>query len=128
MHGLGNDFVVLDGRREALSLDSATVRALGNRRTGVGFDQLVILERPSEGGHVRARFYNPVAAQWGPVRTLEVLDCARAADLARHWRAVEADYATAQADGWAWNPATGRGEGHTRALVFGYARLQGGTR
>ncbi|WP_420242011.1 diaminopimelate epimerase [Roseiterribacter gracilis] len=58
MHGLGNDFVVLDGRREALSLDTATVRALGDRRTGIGFDQLVILERPRDGGHVRARFYN----------------------------------------------------------------------
>lgn len=58
MHGLGNDFVVLDGRREPISLDSAAVRALGDRRTGIGFDQLVVLERPREGGHVRVRFYN----------------------------------------------------------------------
>jgi diaminopimelate epimerase len=58
MHGLGNDFVVLDGRREPLLLGPATIRALGDRRTGIGFDQLVILERPREGGHVRVRFYN----------------------------------------------------------------------
>jgi diaminopimelate epimerase len=58
MHGLGNDFVVLDGRREALVVDPATVRRLGDRHTGIGFDQLVLLEPPRDGGHVRLRFYN----------------------------------------------------------------------
>ncbi|MDB5367345.1 MAG: diaminopimelate epimerase [Rhodospirillales bacterium] len=58
MHGLGNDFVVLDGRREPLSLDSSTIRSLGDRHTGIGFDQLALLEHPRDGGHVRVRFYN----------------------------------------------------------------------
>ncbi|MDQ6646122.1 MAG: diaminopimelate epimerase [Pseudomonadota bacterium] len=48
MHGLGNDFVVLDCREQAFSLDSAQIRALGDRRTGVGFDQLLSVEPPRD--------------------------------------------------------------------------------
>ena len=44
MHGLGNDFVVLDDRDGSLAVGPAEARAIGNRRTGVGFDQLLILE------------------------------------------------------------------------------------
>ncbi|MDQ2971403.1 MAG: diaminopimelate epimerase [Rhodanobacteraceae bacterium] len=44
MHGLGNDFVVLDARVTPLELTVARVRALADRRTGIGFDQLLILE------------------------------------------------------------------------------------
>lgn len=45
MHGLGNDFVVLDARRHALPLDRAAVRLIGDRRLGIGFDQLITLEQ-----------------------------------------------------------------------------------
>lgn len=58
MHGLGNDFVVLDARRRALAPDPGTVRALADRRTGIGCDQLVVLERPQCGGDVFVRFWN----------------------------------------------------------------------
>ncbi len=44
MHGLGNDFVVLDCRAAPFALDAAGVRTLANRRTGVGFDQLLSVE------------------------------------------------------------------------------------
>jgi diaminopimelate epimerase len=44
MHGIGNDFVVLDCRHEAFPLDAAQIRALGDRHTGVGFDQLLSVE------------------------------------------------------------------------------------
>ena len=44
MHGLGNDFVVLDCRRAAIALDAAEVRALADRRTGIGCDQVILLE------------------------------------------------------------------------------------
>ena len=48
MHGLGNDFVVLDARHDALlPITSDLARALADRRTGIGCDQLVLLE-PSE--------------------------------------------------------------------------------
>lgn len=44
MHGIGNDFVMLDCRQQPMALDVAQIRALGNRRTGVGFDQLISIE------------------------------------------------------------------------------------
>jgi diaminopimelate epimerase len=46
MHGLGNDFVVLDARPRALDLTPARVRALADRRTGIGCDQLVVIAPP----------------------------------------------------------------------------------
>ena len=48
MHGLGNDFVVLDGIRQELALDAATIRALADRRFGVGCDQVLVVE-PAHG-------------------------------------------------------------------------------
>jgi diaminopimelate epimerase len=46
MHGLGNDFVVFDARTTPLELSLAAVRAVADRRTGVGCDQLIIIEQP----------------------------------------------------------------------------------
>ncbi|HEX6442053.1 MAG TPA: diaminopimelate epimerase [Stellaceae bacterium] len=48
MHGLGNDFVVLDGRRHPFALGPARSRAIADRRTGIGCDQLILLERPRD--------------------------------------------------------------------------------
>jgi len=50
MHGLGNDFVVLDARDTAVNLTAAAAKAIGDRRTGVGCDQILIIERPRNGG------------------------------------------------------------------------------
>jgi diaminopimelate epimerase len=44
MHGIGNDFVVLDCRTRAFTLDASQIRRLGDRHTGVGFDQLLTIE------------------------------------------------------------------------------------
>ena len=44
MHGLGNDFVVLDARTDAPPLDAARIRAMADRHTGIGFDQLLVIE------------------------------------------------------------------------------------
>jgi diaminopimelate epimerase len=44
MHGLGNDFVVVDCRTVPLALDAETIRLLGDRHFGVGFDQLLTIE------------------------------------------------------------------------------------
>lgn len=57
MHGLGNDFMLLDARLAPITLTASQVRRLADRRTGVGFDQLILLE-PSETATVRARFWN----------------------------------------------------------------------
>jgi len=48
MHGLGNDFVVIDARRGPLNLNDAQARAIANRRTGVGCDQLIVIEPPRD--------------------------------------------------------------------------------
>lgn len=65
MHGLGNDFVVLDARGAALpAMTPQVARALGDRRTGIGFDQLILLE-PSEAQDFRVRFFNSDGSESG---------------------------------------------------------------
>jgi len=60
MHGVGNDFVVLDGRRKAIPVDAAAARALADRRTGIGCDQLILLEPPHDPtAQVLMRIHNP---------------------------------------------------------------------
>ena len=46
MHGLGNDFVVLDFRRGVIPLGAGAARNLADRRTGIGCDQVILLEPP----------------------------------------------------------------------------------
>ena len=50
MHGLGNDFVIVDCRERALPLDVAAIKKLGDRHFGVGFDQLLTIERARDPG------------------------------------------------------------------------------
>jgi diaminopimelate epimerase len=57
MHGLGNDFVIFDARAEPLAMDAARARAIADRRTGVGCDQLIVLE-PSSIADLRMRIFN----------------------------------------------------------------------
>ncbi|MFP5509598.1 MAG: diaminopimelate epimerase [Alphaproteobacteria bacterium] len=57
MHGLGNDFVVLDARARKVSLSAALIVAIADRHRGIGFDQLaVISDRGSSDAHLT--FYN----------------------------------------------------------------------
>ena len=46
MHGAGNDFVVIDAVRKAVSLSSEQIRTIANRHTGVGCDQVLVIEPP----------------------------------------------------------------------------------
>ncbi len=50
MHGLGNDFVVIDGRGGDVSLDAAQARAIADRHTGIGCDQLIVIEAANRAG------------------------------------------------------------------------------
>ena len=50
MQGLGNDFVVLDARAAPVALDPAWLRAVADRRTGVGCDQIIVIEAPDDDG------------------------------------------------------------------------------
>ncbi|MEO5773882.1 MAG: diaminopimelate epimerase [Sphingomicrobium sp.] len=57
MHGLGNDFVIVDARDEPFELTPPLARAISDRRTGVGCDQLIVLE-PSTVADLRMRIWN----------------------------------------------------------------------
>jgi diaminopimelate epimerase len=59
MHGLGNDFVVLDARREPIALDAGAAHAVADRHTGIGCDQLIVIE-PAQAPAARAfmRIFN----------------------------------------------------------------------
>ncbi len=59
MHGVGNDFVVFDAPADESLLAPGLLRRLGDRRTGIGFDQALVLERPRrEGTAVFYRIFN----------------------------------------------------------------------
>jgi diaminopimelate epimerase len=66
MHGLGNDFVVLDARTASLDLTPERRRTIADRRLGVGCDQLIVLEPPTEReADVFMRIYNPDGGEAG---------------------------------------------------------------
>jgi diaminopimelate epimerase len=58
MHGLGNDFVVIDARAQSLEMTESLARALGDRHRGVGFDQLAVILRTDSIADAYLKFYN----------------------------------------------------------------------
>ena len=56
MHGLGNDFVVLDMREKDICLSKDFIKSVADRNRGVGFDQLAIIRADINGTHLK--FYN----------------------------------------------------------------------
>lgn len=56
MHGLGNDFVVIDARQESIPLSDSLIRSVAHRNLGVGFDQLAVIEQGTADAHLV--FYN----------------------------------------------------------------------
>jgi diaminopimelate epimerase len=59
MHGAGNDFVVLDCTARRFSLDAAQIRFIADRHLGIGFDQLLVVQRPeSAQADFRYRIFN----------------------------------------------------------------------
>jgi diaminopimelate epimerase len=66
MHGLGNDFVILDGRARALDLSPGRIGTIAHRQLGIGCDQLIVLEKPTEReADVFMRIYNPDGGEAG---------------------------------------------------------------
>ncbi|GAB1834770.1 diaminopimelate epimerase [Achromobacter xylosoxidans] len=59
MHGTGNDFVVLDGVRQAIEMTPERARALGDRHFGIGADQILLVERATRpDADFRYRIFN----------------------------------------------------------------------
>src|SRR5206468_345804 len=57
MHGLGNDFVIVDAREEPFDVTPSLAKAIADRRAGIGCDQLIVLE-PSGRADLRMRIWN----------------------------------------------------------------------
>lgn len=64
MHGLGNDFVVIDARSHALGLETPHLARIADRRFGIGCDQLIVLEKSAKADAVM-RIYNPDGGEVG---------------------------------------------------------------
>ena len=62
MNGLGNDFVVFDARTAPIAMDEAKARAIADRATGIGCDQLIVLE-PSTRADLTMRIWNNEGAE-----------------------------------------------------------------
>ena len=77
MHGLGNDFVVIDAREQPVTMDAARAAAIADRRTGVGCDQLILLSAHADPGSIAMRIFNAdgseVAACGNATRCVPVL-------------------------------------------------------
>ena len=65
MHGLGNDFVVIDARTEPLALSPSEAAALADRNFGIGCDTITLIEPGEEGADVRLRFLNADGSESG---------------------------------------------------------------
>lgn len=70
MHGLGNDFVVIDARADALAMTPARAAAIADRHTGIGCDQLIMLEASdafdkAAGADARMRIWNADGGEVG---------------------------------------------------------------
>lgn len=64
MHGLGNDFVIFDGRRDGFALEPAAAAAVADRHFGVGCDQVITL-LPSARADLYMRIQNPDGSEAG---------------------------------------------------------------
>lgn len=58
MHGLGNDFVVIDAISQSVSLSPEVIRQLADRHLGIGFDQLLLVEKAQGNADFRYRIFN----------------------------------------------------------------------
>lgn len=64
MHGLGNDFVIIDGRSQALGDLPALAQKIADRHFGVGCDQVIILSKDNQ-ADIRMTIYNPDGSEAG---------------------------------------------------------------
>jgi diaminopimelate epimerase len=59
MHGLGNDFIVIDAINQAVNLSPEQIRYMADRHFGIGFDQLLLVEKPeSPNADFKYRIFN----------------------------------------------------------------------
>jgi len=130
MHGLGNDFVILDARDGDVAMDAARARAIADRRTGVGCDQVILLER-SQVADLRMRIWN---ADGGEVEACgNATRCVVQLEGGRATIETKAGILTGDADGvdmgaprFAWDEIPLAYEMDTAAMPVGWEDLQDG--
>ena len=59
MHGLGNDFVIIDKRSKDIPITEDLIRKLSDRRTGAGCDQLITITNSKNEADVKIAIFNP---------------------------------------------------------------------
>ena len=59
LEALGNDFVLIDARLQRLDIETARIQQLADRKTGIGFDQLLVLRPGSNGAVAAVDIFNP---------------------------------------------------------------------
>ena len=66
MHGLGNDFIVIDAINQHITLTSEQIKFMSNRHFGIGFDQLLLVEKPvSDNADFKYRIFNADGSEVG---------------------------------------------------------------
>lgn len=116
MHGLGNDFVVFDGRNGSLALDETSARALADRRLGIGCDQVIVMERPANSAaDVFMRIFNADGD--------EVEACGNAARCVAHLLFEEKDEPVVRIDTLGGLLVCGEAGGNSVTVDMGPPRL-----
>lgn len=70
MHGLGNDFMVVDGVTQKVFFSNDVIKKLADRHFGIGFDQLLLVEPPMTlNSTFTIAFSMPMAARWSSAAT-----------------------------------------------------------
>jgi diaminopimelate epimerase len=65
MHGLGNDFIIFDNIKNSIISDKNFIRQIGNRRLGIGCDQLMMIENTSKKDNFKIKMYNSDGSETG---------------------------------------------------------------
>ena len=59
MHGLGNDFVIIDNRRDLVTVNESLIKKLSDRKSGAGCDQLITINKSLGNEDVKIKIFNP---------------------------------------------------------------------
>lgn len=112
MHGLGNDFVVLDARARDLPITPARAAAIADRHRGVGCDQFIVLEPGGDGADVFMRIRNPDGSEAGAcgnaTRCVASLVAAETGRAAVTVRTIAGDLPVEALPGGLWRADMGR--------------------
>jgi diaminopimelate epimerase len=118
MHGAGNDFIVIDNREGTFSLSKEQIQTLAQRRLGVGCDQLVMIEKPHNGGDIFMRLFNQDGGEIGA--------CGNAARCIGWWYMEQSGSTKAEIETASGTVSSSRSEDGRIRVDMGEPRLAAG--